>query len=145
MKNTIQTFAWFVSDNALEKSPLLSYTGDLYHALMQAGRTGSPGREERREHLQTRELGLDKRLCVLMECRRRQKNCLHCAKSGEMKVLTHVKGMAVKAQPSFALCTFPCRAPSSSGDWWRKTFLLGSDRNRVSGEIFYAHWQWQWA
>lgn len=30
------------------------------------GGLGSPGREERREHLQTRGLGLDKRLCVLM-------------------------------------------------------------------------------
>lgn len=31
MKNTIHTFAWIVSDNAHEKSPLLCYTGDLYY------------------------------------------------------------------------------------------------------------------
>lgn len=54
-------------------------------------------RRKKREHLQTRELGLGKRLCVLMECRRKQKNCLHCGKAGEIKVLTHVKGMAAKA------------------------------------------------
>lgn len=34
MKNTIQTFAWIVSDNAREKPPLL-YTGDLYYPQTQ--------------------------------------------------------------------------------------------------------------
>lgn len=35
MKNTIQTFAWIMSDNAYEKLPLLCYTGDLYYPQTQ--------------------------------------------------------------------------------------------------------------
>lgn len=61
------------------------------------GRTGESSQRRKRKHLKTRGLGLAKRLCVLIVSRRRQKNCLHCGKAGEIKVLTHVKGMSVKA------------------------------------------------
>lgn len=86
--------------NALGKSHLLHYTGDLHYPQRQpweeweiqaeekAERTPSKQRRKLRGYLQNRGLGLGKGLCGDGEREERRQSCLHSRKARERKVIT---------------------------------------------------------